>query len=181
MRRLLDIFAGVSLLLCVAVCVLWVRSYRLSERVEWQGQAGWRSVRSATGQVEVALLVADWSGHPAEFHGPRYERDVARRPFNWLMLLCGSAGDTRASWEWGGFAWHERHNRAQGVLHAVAWAPFWSVATATGLPPVGWAAGRWRSRRRGRRNGAGYCRACGYDLRATPQRCPECGLAVEGA
>jgi hypothetical protein len=51
--------------------------------------------------------------------------------------------------------------------------PFWLLAILCGVAPVL----RWNPRRlcRRRRLAAGLCPACGYDMRATPERCPECG------
>jgi hypothetical protein len=55
--------------------------------------------------------------------------------------------------------------------------PLWSVFLLTaGMPS--WvllvARSRWR---REKRRKLGLCEHCGYDLRATPERCPECGHA----
>jgi hypothetical protein len=52
--------------------------------------------------------------------------------------------------------------------------PYWVLATMTLIPPLIWMA-RWR--RRTRRAAGKVCENCGYDLRATPERCPECGTA----
>jgi hypothetical protein len=50
--------------------------------------------------------------------------------------------------------------------------PHWAVAAVLLVPPAVWLLRHRASRRRLR---LGLCPACGYDLRATPGRCPECG------
>jgi predicted amidophosphoribosyltransferase len=48
----------------------------------------------------------------------------------------------------------------------------WALALLLSLTPT-----LWLLRRRPR--AAGHCPHCGYDLRATPDRCPECGAETE--
>jgi len=50
---------------------------------------------------------------------------------------------------------------------------YWPLIVTTAA--CAWLAGR-SSRLRRRRARSGLCEGCGYDIRATPQRCPECGL-----
>lgn len=53
--------------------------------------------------------------------------------------------------------------------------PYGLVAPLTLLPPAVWTIAQLRRRRSPR---TGLCPTCGYDLRATPTRCPECGHKV---
>lgn len=54
--------------------------------------------------------------------------------------------------------------------------PFWAVAVLTGMLPVSWLLRHARRRQLRGRIAQGLCPQCGYDLRASPDRCPECGV-----
>jgi hypothetical protein len=57
-------------------------------------------------------------------------------------------------------------------------APWWALFGVTGLVPLARMVGLVRASRRQAR---GLCAACGYDLRASPQGCPECGAQFPNA
>ncbi len=60
----------------------------------------------------------------------------------------------------------------RATIGGIASAPYWLFALAFAIAPALW---YWTARRKFRRAAAGLCPRCGYDLRATPTRCPECG------
>jgi hypothetical protein len=62
----------------------------------------------------------------------------------------------------------------QGVVYVPMWFLFLLMIVA----PILWAPGALRRRHIERlRSALSRCVCCGYDLRATPERCPECGTA----
>jgi len=79
----------------------------------------------------------------------------------------------------GGLVYHIR-NPVKQTFCMTAFIPFRSFAALTAFPPTLWTAIRVRGTRRRRWRRAGLCPTCGYDLRASPDRCPECGAAAGG-
>lgn len=57
--------------------------------------------------------------------------------------------------------------------------PFWLPFAVLILPPTTITA-RHLLKRRHQRHHKGLCPYCGYDLRASPHRCPECGTPING-
>jgi predicted amidophosphoribosyltransferase len=54
--------------------------------------------------------------------------------------------------------------------------PFCSIALLFGITPAVLA---FRTTRRVSRARRGLCPSCSYDLRASPERCPECGTPAK--
>ena len=58
--------------------------------------------------------------------------------------------------------------------------PYWFLSLLFAVPLWLWARA-WHRTRKTRLWAAGMCPYCGYDLRATPERCPECGIITTKA
>ncbi|HYE17264.1 MAG TPA: hypothetical protein VEA69_02410 [Tepidisphaeraceae bacterium] len=189
-RDILNGLTAIAALLCLATCALWVRSYWRGDGIQYTAHVRNDRMHSGFAWSVAGGLEAYWSvTWLVPGRGADYDRDF----FIWNPHIAGDvvkheAIDVTAwrSWE---AAWvHLTRFRTRvadnpamvggNVAGSRSWEiliPHWAVAFATALLP----AGRfWRARRRRRLRASGACPACGYDLRATPERCPECGSAA---
>ena len=164
-RRLLNLLTGLSLLLCVAVCGLWVRSYRRYDMPRLGGGHSTMVVHSVRGSL---YLQAMWDGESERSHPwARHESFPAAHHRGQGLLGFGLS-----------YAMSQRVPPMSRVIGL--WMPHWAVAVVASVVPAWWSwnyAGRLRAQRDVRR---GLCPAYGYDLRATPGRCPECGEPATG-
>lgn len=89
----------------------------------------------------------------------------------------GLPGFTISHKNWAGFSFLHLKFGAYSDTRRVG-VPMWAACALLLAMPTVWAWHWFRSQRGLRR---GLCANCGYDLRATPDRCPECGAMVSSA
>lgn len=69
-------------------------------------------------------------------------------------------------------------SRGKVIAAFAVGCPIWLITLLTAALPLRWTFHLLRYHRHRRRSKEGLCPTCGYDLRATPDRCPECGTVV---
>ena len=176
-RRLISrglvLLSIVSLILLIAVTALWVRSYFVKDDILFPRPDGSRrtiGIKTYPGTIDVDVIRMT----VAVTDPPRWDRSEV------------DAYDRKRSREWDkknsilGFAQvrtnfggqHPVLKKHYAGYHSEWFVPFWSLAFVALLSPIVLILS---SIRRRRRRNKGLCPQCGYDLRATPDRCPECG------
>lgn len=182
-RRLFNALSVLSLLLCIGLCMLWVRSYSKADLIGW-GRLDPHSefpILIADAHLKMksppaidALLLGVGSGEIFWSRLRTYQsNDSPELHPGWIRFGGPAAPDAVPSAVRShlGFGYEKQAN-----LFAITWSyytPCWFVCALLALIP----AARLLTLRR--KCGPGNCPKCGYDLRATPDRCPECGTKTK--
>jgi len=146
-RRLFNGLTSASLLLSVIAIVFWVRGRIVNDEVYFNVHSHLIIAGSFPNHFDaIFYCAANYRGRLVEVFA--HDKRVPPMPEFWTFRL--NANSHR--WE-----------------VAIPWWQFLLVGLA--LPGI--ATSRWVRRSQAIRNGR--CLTCGYDLRATPDRCPECG------
>lgn len=166
-RRLFILTSILSLLVCIATLVLWAISYRLTVTLSAQPpphNTTCGDLSSDRGAFEIGLAETV---------------DDMRPPGGWDIQLFSDAVRSdldifRSTWYgrlWFQYQWFPPAARGVFRWRGAVLIPDWCVILPTLVMPATLFLRRFRHR-------DGLCRTCGYDLRASPDRCPECGTAI---
>lgn len=183
-RPVFNLLCALSLLLAATVSALWVRGYHRANGFWWTSYTDEGSVlhvrrirvifghggvaASAVVEREEELNAQGWikafpRGHISH-DKPVYLNlhEPEERPWNWLGFYCA--------------AYHRRSDHDVMVT-----LPYWFLLSLTLVLPARWLRAARRRRKERRLRAAVACFGCGYDLRASTGRCPECGLEIPPA
>ena len=171
MRKLRKIFLSglviVWVLLFVVISVSWFISYKIDYYVELSVQRFGVMTRDEPGRALFAIYKTQQAYIPGRkpfafrfSTTPRIREGLGGSEFEHERL--GIAWEKFGSYRGGGTGWAVRFPYRY-LLCVLAMAP---------LVPLRYA---YKKQKRKRLN---LCIYCGYDLRATPERCPECGVVV---
>jgi hypothetical protein len=172
LRLLLNALTALSLVLFIGVYTLWARSYDTKDQFVWARAHGrGHGLTSASGTVtwvSDAPCPYDFTGHwqePVDTGGRLFVQGLERataddgrmwfvpRPDEYQRMDFGPMPPARVDWSF----------------------PYWTLALATAALPAARLFAAAKGTRRRMRSARGLCSTCGYDLRASPGRCPECG------
>jgi hypothetical protein len=156
-RRLFTILSAMSMVSCVAMLALWGRSYFRSDFCT-APNGGYYRLSSNRGEIQISY----WAGAPPILKFVYFE--IGQPPHkNQQHLLSFSAH----RYEWSMLRDDALDDSPPPIVTDIIF-PHWSASALLAILPAIW----WRRRNQ---HQPGTCRSCGYDLRATPNRCPECG------
>jgi len=174
-RLLVNLVTVLSLLAGVAMVTLWVESSTAMRTYAFHCGGGNGCIGCDAGGVAVAFRR---EAHPATGTASSVYWDwaAATRDVGPLASLGFTSGTVNAGRQipiLSGVAVLGRLFQTPAPAAYVR-VPWWSLLLAAAVAPTSRLIAAARQRRRTRR---GRCPSCGYDLRATPERCPECGAA----
>jgi hypothetical protein len=158
--------------------ILWVRSYIISGNWQWLqlNPSEGRSFQVGWGDGGVTFF-HDWFARQPDDQLEKQPRlKFESHPIQATDVEAANAPD-----EPGSFRWLRRLGFSDYVFQVPGYrmrtvgVPFWLFVL---LPSLALAPALRRGWVRQRRKRRGHCLNCGYDLRASAQRCPECGTAL---
>ena len=161
-RIVLNGLTGLSLILAVLVALMWVRRYWGCDEVEAlvsrKNDVPFFGFSLYRNRLDITVArIKELSGTVSHLN---YMSSPPHRDRIWPHTCLG------VGWAWPVISWSNIVSWTEiGIPYAHLLALF-SLLPAIRLY-------RWLRRRK--LNRPGHCVTCGYDLRATPDRCPECG------
>jgi hypothetical protein len=163
----------VSGVVCVLLICCWVRSHLIGDVLTWQREdavSGYQFViRSGHGGLGCGITHVSFVNSTR-----RYSHYLGERSgFVWFSDRPMNAVDENRF----GFRWEYRRWSMPEYRSIDVTVPYVLLVAISAAGPMWWMAGI-KKRRGKRRLLGGRCPTCNYDLRASTNRCPECGTPV---